>query len=100
MENFLASFTPSERERQLQQLKIGAQKAGKSVAAFFTSLGTQGNMPKTTGFRVLDQQIISDDQVILHVSIQGTAPGKEQQVLKGKIIKIGNEWKVDEFDLK
>jgi RNA polymerase sigma factor (sigma-70 family) len=100
LEKFLASFTPSERERQLQQLKIGAQKAGKSVADFFTSIGTQGNMPDTTGFRVLDQQIISDDQVILRVSIQRTVPGKEQQVLEGKIIKIGNEWKVDKFDPK
>jgi RNA polymerase sigma factor (sigma-70 family) len=96
LERFLASLTPDERGRQLQQLKDGAQEAGKSVADFFTSIGTQGNMPNTTGYRVLDQQIISDDQMILHVILQRTVPGNEQQVIEAKIIKTGNEWKVDE----
>ena len=72
LETFLASLTPGERERQQQQLKIGAQRAGKSSAAFFTAASTTGDMPKTKGFRVLDQQDISDDEVILRISIEET----------------------------
>jgi RNA polymerase sigma factor (sigma-70 family) len=96
-EKYLASFTPGERDRQLQQFKMGAQKSGKSVAAFFASIGTQGYMPTTTGFRVLDQKIVSDDQVILRVSIQATELGKEQQVDDATMVKTGSEWKIDKF---
>ena len=57
-------------------------------------------MPKTMGFRILDQQIIADAQVDLRVSIQGTGPGKEQQVVEAKMTKTGNEWKVDSISPK
>jgi RNA polymerase sigma factor (sigma-70 family) len=101
LETFLASLTPSQREIQLQQLNRAAKKAGKSLAAYFTLISTtQGDMPKTKGFCILDQQIISDDQVILRINIQGTGPGKEQQVVEAKMIKTGNEWKVDSMGPK
>ena len=95
LKTFLASLTPSERERQQRQLTIDAQKAGKSPAAFFTTTSTTGDMPETKGFHVLDQQVISDDQVILRISIEGTGRGKEQQVVAARMKKTGNEWKVD-----
>jgi RNA polymerase sigma factor (sigma-70 family) len=95
LETFLASLTPGERERQQQQLKIGAQRAGKSSAAFFTAASTTGDMPKTKGFRVLDQQDISDDEVILRISIEETGRGNQPKVVVAKMKKTGNEWKVD-----
>ena len=95
LETFLASLTPGERERQQQQLKSGAQKAGKSPAAYFTITSTSGDMPKTKGFRVLDQQVISDDQAILRISIEGTGRGTQPKVVVAKMKKTGNEWKVD-----
>jgi RNA polymerase sigma factor (sigma-70 family) len=95
LEMFLASLTPGERERQQQQLKIGAQRAGKSSAAFFTAASTSGDMPKTKGFRVLDQQDISDDEVILRISIEETGRGNQPKVVVAKMKKTGNEWKVD-----
>jgi RNA polymerase sigma factor (sigma-70 family) len=93
LQTFLASLTLGERERQQQQLKIGAQRAGKSLAAFFA--GTSKGMPETKGFRVLDQQVVSDDQVILRISIEGTGRGKQQEAVVAKMIKTGNEWKLD-----
>ena len=52
-------------------------------------------MPDTKGFRVLDQQIISDDQVILRISIEGTGRGNQPKVVVAKMKKTGIEWKLD-----
>ena len=101
-ETFLASLTPGERERQLQQYKVLAQKMGKSLAACFNIASTEG-LNKAEGFHVLDQQAIADDQVVLHVSFHGILPGEKQETVKvvdAKMMKIGNEWKVDSIDQK
>jgi hypothetical protein len=95
LDTFLASLTPGERERQLKQLELGAQKEGKPVAVFFSNLWAQGDMLTTRGFRILDQQNISDDQMILRVSIQGTKPGKQEEIVTAKMVRIENEWKLD-----
>ncbi|HXR03310.1 MAG TPA: sigma-70 family RNA polymerase sigma factor [Verrucomicrobiae bacterium] len=101
-ETFLASLTPGERERQLQQYKGMAQKMGKSLAACFIIASTEG-LNKAEGFQILDQQVIADDQVILHVSFRGTLPGEKQEIVKVvdvKMIKTGNEWKIDSIGPK
>jgi len=101
-ETFLACFTPGERERQLQQYKGMSQKMGKSLAACFIIASTEG-LNKAEGFQILDQQVIADDQVILHVSFRGTLPGEKQETVKvvdAKMIKTGNEWKVDSIGPK
>jgi RNA polymerase sigma factor (sigma-70 family) len=101
-ETFLASLTPGEHERQLQQYKGMAQKMGKSLAACFIIASTEG-LNKAEGFQILDQQVIADDQVILHVSFRGTLPGEKQETVKvvdAKMIKTGNEWKVDSIGPK
>jgi hypothetical protein len=94
-DTFMASLTPGERERQLKQLKSGAEKAGKPVAAFFSNLWTQGDMPTTRGFRIVDQQNVSDEQMNLRVSIQGPKAGKQEEIVTAKMIRMGNEWKLD-----
>jgi len=102
LEKFLASLTPGERERQLQMYQGLAQKTGKSLTACFNIVSTEG-LNKAGGFDVLDQQIIADDQVILHVSFHGIQPGEKTETVKvvdAKMIKIGNEWKVDSIGPK
>jgi hypothetical protein len=79
-----------------------AQKMGKSLAACFIIASTEG-LNKAEGFQILDQQVIADDQVILHVSFRGTLPGEKQETVKvvdAKMIKTGNEWKVDSIGPK
>ena len=94
LKTFLASLTPSERARQLQQFKTGAQKAGKSLPAFFTIHAAQV-MANVDGFRIVDRQVVADNQVILHVSSQGVAAPETEGVVIAKMIKTGNEWKLD-----
>ena len=93
LNTFLACFTPAERERELLQLNRGAQRAGKSLAAFFTFSSNQA-MSQTQGYRVLDEQVISDDLVVLHIRVQEAPPGKDHDVV-ARMKKTGTEWKVD-----
>ena len=91
---FLTSLAPVERERQLQSFKAVAQRTGKSPAAYFTAISAKG-IAKAEGLRILGQQVIADDKVILRISVRGTEPGKELVAVDAKMIKIGNEWKAE-----
>ncbi|HEY3856327.1 MAG TPA: hypothetical protein VGO67_18230 [Verrucomicrobiae bacterium] len=45
-----------------------------------------------TGFHVVKSEVVSDNEVRLHLSIDGK---QEEQTFTMK--KVGNEWKMDDF---
>jgi RNA polymerase sigma factor (sigma-70 family) len=87
----LASLTPD----LLQKLKLNLRR-GRDVVTpeefLSQNNNSAGRLDGITGFRVLKPEVVSDDQVLLHLSVQGKAG---EQVFKMK--KIGNEWKLDQF---
>jgi RNA polymerase sigma factor (sigma-70 family) len=87
---FLASLTPEGKQKQQAQIKDTMRKTGKSEAVVFAESARR--MDKTLGFQVLGQEMVSDNQVLLHLYIQGN----EIQI-DAKMIKIGNDWKLDDF---
>jgi RNA polymerase sigma factor (sigma-70 family) len=87
----LASMTP-DLQQQLQQRFGGElQKRGLSLEEFFTQ-SAKGHVSAITGFRVLNQEVVADNQIILHLYVQGK---EREDTFKMK--KIGNEWKLDQF---
>ncbi len=44
------------------------------------------------GFRVLNQEVVANDQIILHLYVQGK---EREDTFKMK--KVGNEWKLNQF---
>jgi hypothetical protein len=89
LKTWLASLTPGERERQSQQFKRMAQQTGKSLAACFIIASAEG-LNKADGCRILDQQVIADDQVVLHISFHGTLPGEKQETVNRMMKKSCN----------
>jgi hypothetical protein len=81
--SFLAALSPTERanmERQWQgktEEQIGAE--------------SRREMEKLTGFRILDRQVVSDDEVVLRVF----AEGDEGDVRKMRMKRFGSDWKFD-----
>ena len=86
-----ASMTPDLRGQFQQRFADELKARSVSLEEFFT-LTTQERLNAITGFRVLNQEIITHDQIILHLYVQGK---EREDVFKLK--KIGNEWKLDDF---
>jgi RNA polymerase sigma factor (sigma-70 family) len=87
----LASMTPDLQQQLRQRFGDELQKQGISLEEFFTR-SAKNHVSTVTGFRVLNQQIVADDQIILHLYVQGK---EREDTFKMK--KIGNEWKLDQF---
>jgi hypothetical protein len=87
---FLASLTPAGKQKQEQQLKYTMRKTGKSEAEVFAESARR--MDKTLGFQIRGKEIVSENQVLLHLYLQGN----EIQI-DARMIKTGNEWRLDDF---
>ncbi len=62
-----------------------------------TSNGTQGlrkgsqeQLDHVTGFRIIDKEVVSDDQVIRAIFLEGT-----KEADRFKLQRVGNDWKLD-----
>jgi hypothetical protein len=86
-----ASMTPDLRNQFQQRFADELKGRNVSLEQFF-SLTTKERLSEITGFRVLNLEIITKDQIFLHLYIQG----KEREDIF-KLKKIGNEWKLDDF---
>jgi RNA polymerase sigma factor (sigma-70 family) len=87
----VAGLTP-ELEQQLQQRFAPIlQKQNISLEEFFTQ-SSKSLSSAITGFRVLDQKAVSDDQVVLHLYVQGK---EREDTFKMK--KLRNEWRLDQL---
>jgi len=49
---------------------------------------------KDLGYRILKRELVSDDDVILHISTISTSPSRNGLEDKMKFRRIGNEWKM------
>jgi RNA polymerase sigma factor (sigma-70 family) len=85
----LASLTPNLR----QKLDLSLPRVGISPEAFLSQdkYGA-GHLNGVTGFHVVKSEVVSDNEVRLHLSIDGK---QEEQTFTMK--KVGNEWKMDDF---
>ena len=93
---FEASLTPAEQlvyERMINMnMKVPQLHSEvETVAETFkrASEDWQGG-----SYRILDRQVVSADQVILHLFVQTSKQNKDVFI---KMKKIGNEWKFDGF---
>jgi RNA polymerase sigma factor (sigma-70 family) len=87
----LASLTPD----LLQKLKLNLPRGNDAVTPeefLSQDKNSAGRINEITGFRVLKLEVVSNDQVLLHLSVQG----KEGELVF-KMKKIGDEWKMDNF---
>jgi len=76
----LDSFTPEERARWL-----AIHKTEEAVAA-----QVRRNWTGITGFRILNEQAVSDEEVVLTVYVEGVNVAS-----KMRLKQIGGEWKFD-----
>jgi RNA polymerase sigma factor (sigma-70 family) len=91
----LASITPYAKRTQLQQIKDTMSRTGESEAEAYAERVRKTE--KIPGFQIRGQDMVSDDQVLLHLNLQGTKiQGMEIQI-DAKMIKTGNEWRLDDF---
>ena len=51
-------------------------------------------LSRVTGFRILDRKMLTENLVLLRVSI----PGMSDRPMTARLKKIDNEWKFDDFD--
>ena len=79
-------------QQQLEKRFSQQLKANKISLAEFLTLSSRQRVSSITGFRVLDQQTVSDDQVLLHVFVEGK--NREDSF---KMKKFGTEWKMADF---
>jgi hypothetical protein len=88
----MASYSPRMQEDTTVKVGRQMQAQGKSLSPeeIFTQIGPS-YIEGVTGFRILDK-VTSDNQVILHLQIEGT---EEKQTVTMK--KIGKEWKIDDI---
>jgi hypothetical protein len=87
---FLASLTPEGKQKQEQQFKDTMNETGKSKAEVFAEAARR--LDKMPGFQIRGQESISENEVLLHLYIQGNEIRTD-----AKMVKIGNEWKLDDF---
>jgi RNA polymerase sigma factor (sigma-70 family) len=87
----VAGLTPELEQQFQQRFAPILQKQNISVEEFFTQ-NSKNLSSAITGFRVLDQKAVSDDQVVLHLYVQGR---EREDTFKMK--KLGNEWRVDQL---
>jgi RNA polymerase sigma factor (sigma-70 family) len=87
---FLSSLSPQAKQKRQQEFKDRMTKTGKTVAELFAE--DSRSLDKTTGFQILGQEVVSDNEVLLHLYVQGN-----EMNIDAKMVKIGNEWKYDDF---
>jgi len=90
-EKLLVDLSPDMQDKLQQQFGKQMEKQGISLAQFLSQMGSQW-AKGVNGFHVISQEIVSDNQITLHVQFQGK---KSPEIIKMK--KIGGEWKLDEF---
>ena len=85
----LASLSPDLQ----QKLGLNLTRASISPEEFLSQdKNSASRLNGITGFHVVKSEVISDNEVHLHLSIQGK---EGEQIFKMK--KIGDEWKMDDF---
>lgn len=87
----LDGLTPDLQQQLQQQFAPMLQKRNMSLEEFLTQ-SSKGHSSPVTGFHVISQEKLSDDEVLLHLSMQG----KEGEQ-KFKMKKIGDEWRMNDF---
>jgi RNA polymerase sigma factor (sigma-70 family) len=87
----LDSLTPDLQQQLRQRFAPILQKRNMSLEDFLTQT-SKGHSSPVTGFHVISQEKLSDDEVLLHLTMQG----KEGEQ-KFKVKKIGDEWKLNDF---
>jgi hypothetical protein len=80
---FLATLSPTER--------AGTERRWQGKTEDEIAAESRREMEKLTGFRILDRQTISDDEVVLRVM----ADGDEGDVRRMRMKRLGSEWKFD-----
>jgi RNA polymerase sigma factor (sigma-70 family) len=81
LKTMLASVSPEE------QVRMEKEFAGKSEEEIVAGNATE--MEKIKGFRILKNEPISDDEVILTIFGDG-----KEETMKVRVKRIGNEWKL------
>ena len=87
---FLSCLSPEAHQKQQQEFKARMKNTGKSEAQVYAESARR--MDKTLGFRILGQEVVSENQVLLHLYIQGN-----EIKIDAKMVKVGNEWRLDDF---
>jgi hypothetical protein len=85
----LASLSPDLQ----QQTGLYLRRAGMSPEEFLSQdKNSASHLKGVTGFHIIKSEVISDNEVHLHLSIEGK---QSEKIFKMK--KIGDEWKMDDF---
>jgi RNA polymerase sigma factor (sigma-70 family) len=87
---FLTSLSPEAKQKRQQEFNYRMTKTGKTAAELFAE--DSRNLDKTTGFRIIGQEIDSGNGILLHLYVQGN-----EMNIDAKMVKVGNEWKFDDF---
>jgi RNA polymerase sigma factor (sigma-70 family) len=87
---FLASLTPESQQKRQQEFNDRMAKTGKTATELFAE--DSRNLDKTTGFRIMGQEIDSNNEILLHLYVQGN-----EMNIDAKMVKVGDEWKFDDF---
>ena len=81
---YLESLSPAEQARMA---KVWENKSEAEIAAKH-----QSDVAKITGLRVLEQQVVGDDEAVLVVRIEGV-----ERMEKVSMKRVGNDWKFSGF---
>jgi RNA polymerase sigma factor (sigma-70 family) len=87
---FLTSLSPEAKQKRQQEFNDRMIRTGKTAAELFAQ--DSRNLDKTTGFRIIGQEIDAGNGILLHLYVQGN-----EMNIDAKMVKIGNEWKFDDF---
>ena len=83
VKTMLGSMAPAELER------MQTQWAGKSDAEI--AANGRAEFEKVKGFRILNKEALSDDEVVLTLYVEGLNPNEGTPRMK--LQRVGNEWK-------
>ena len=89
-QTFLTSLSPEAKQKRRQEFNYRMTKTGKTPAELFAE--DSRNLDKTTGFRIIGHEIDSGNGILLHLYVQGN-----EMNIDAKMVKVGNEWKFDDF---
>lgn len=89
----IASMTPELTQQVQEQLGNELAKRGMTLEEFFSQ--KDNPFVGVSGFRIVRQEVISDDRVGVHLVIGGR---QGEKVFETR--KIGSEWKVDRYPSK
>src|SRR5262249_44720756 len=81
---YLESLSPEEQARMA---KVWENKSEAEVAAKH-----QSDVASITGLRILEEQVVGDNQVVMAVQIEGT-----DRTEKVSMKRVGNDWKFGGF---